>query len=104
MDQLHYTVEHWSRFLWSDESPFVLRFCQKTRVWRTSEERLLPWATRGSIKHDRKIMVWGCFSAGGVGNLYLVEGKMDQYQYHTIVLNHVIPSAKKLFGGTNWTF
>ena len=26
MDRLHYTIEQWSNFLWSDESPFVLRF------------------------------------------------------------------------------
>ena len=31
MDRLHYAIEQWSSFLLSDESPFVLRLCQKAR-------------------------------------------------------------------------
>ena len=32
MDRLHYTIDQWANFLWSDESPFVLRFCKKLGV------------------------------------------------------------------------
>jgi len=104
MNRLHYTKEQWRRFLFSDESPFVLRFNKKLRVWCNSNERYLPWATTGTVKHDRKIMVWGCFSALGVGNLCMIEGRMDQYQYHSIIRNELIPSAQKLFQSSNWTF
>ena len=68
MDCLHWTRDNWHKFLWSDESPFVLRFCQKTRVWRAAYERHCSFAMRGTVKHDVKINVWGCFSAHGVGN------------------------------------
>lgn len=104
MDRLHYTKEQWRRFIFSDESPFVLRFNQKTRVWRNIEEKYLPWATTGTVKHDTKLMVWGCFAAAGVGNLYRVDGILDQFQYHRIIEEQLIPSAMKLFNNRNWTF
>jgi len=59
---------------------------------------------RGTVKHDVKINVWGCFSAHGVGNLYLVQGILDQYQYHDIIRDQVVPSARRLFGRGRWTF
>ena len=104
MARLGWTKAQWRRFLFSDESPFVLRFHGKTRVWRNPNERFYPFALTGTVKHDEKINVWGCFAAHGVGNLYLVEGNLDQYQYHTILKEQMIPSAKKLFGNKNWTF
>ena len=104
MDRLHYTIEQWSNFLWSDESPFVLRFCQKTRCWRLSSERNCTFAITGSVKHDEKIMVWGCFAAHGVGELVLIDGIMDQYQYIEILRTAVRRSADLLFQGRNWTF
>ena len=93
MGRLHYTIEQWSNFLWSDESPFVLRFCQKTRCWRLSSERNCTFAITGSVKHDEKIMVWGCFAAHGVGELVLIDGIMDQYQYIEILRTAVRRSA-----------
>ena len=104
MDRLHYTIEQWSNFLWSDESPFVLRFSQKTRCWRLSSEKNCTFAMTGSVKHDEKIMVWGCFAAHGVGELVLIDGIMDQYQYIEIVETAVVRSAELLFRSQNWTF
>ena len=104
MNRLHYTIEQWSNFLWSDESPFVLRFSQKTRRWRLSSERNCTFAMTGSVKHDEKIMVWGCFAAHGVGELVLIDGIMDQYQYIEIVETAVARSAELLLRSQNWTF
>jgi transposase len=78
MARLHYTKVQWRRYLFSDESPYVVRFHGKTRIWQTRNELFLPWALTGTVKHDKKINVWGCFCAHGVGNLYRVEGNMEQ--------------------------
>ena len=43
-------------------------------------------------------MVWGCFSWNGVGNLYRVEGIMDRFQYHKILVRHMRPSGLRLVG------
>ena len=100
----HWTIEQWRRVLWSDESPFVLRFNRKTRVWRRHNERYKTWATTATVKHDEKINVWGCFAAHGVGNLYLVQGHLDKHQYKDILINQMMPSAERLFGMANWHF
>lgn len=101
---LHWTPAQWARVLWSDESPFVLRFNRKTRVWRRHNERFKKWATRATVKHDVKIMVWGCFASHGVGNLYRVEGIMNKHQYKEILINQMKPSAQRLFDMDNWHF
>ena len=53
----------------------------------------------GTIKHDLKIMVWGCFAAHGVGLFHRVVGLMDQVQYGEILMNCALPSCDLLFGG-----
>jgi transposase len=58
----------------------------------------------GTVKHDGHIMVWGGFAAHGVGNLYKINGILEQYQYHSIIRDQLVPSARKLFNSRNWTF
>ena len=98
------TIEEWRRVLWSDESPFVLIYNGRKLVWRLGNERYSITCCTGTVKHDIKIMVWGCFAAHGVGNLYLVEGIMEQVQYRTILENQLLPSAERLFPGEAWYF
>lgn len=74
-EHLPWTVEDWRQVMWSDESPFVLRFAKRQRVWRTFNERYEPWATRATVKHDKRINIWGSFAAHGVGKLYRVIGR-----------------------------
>jgi hypothetical protein len=39
-------------------------------------ERYHPECTIASFKHDMKIIVWGCSTAHGVGDLHRVDGIM----------------------------
>lgn len=100
----NWTKEQWRQIMWSDESPFVLRYNAKKRVWRQHNERYKPECMTATVKHDVKLMVWGCFTAHGVGNLHLIEGIMDQHIYKSILENHLLPSASKLFPNGLWTF
>ena len=59
---------------------------------------------KGTVKHDDKIMVWGCFATHGVGDLYLVDGIMESEQYKQILRNNFKPSAQRLFGEKDYTF
>ena len=77
----------------SDESPYVLRCNCKKRVWRRHNERYNVMNCVGTIKHDLKIMVWGCFAAHGVGLFHRVVGLMDQVQYGEILMNCALPSC-----------
>jgi len=51
----------------------------------------------GTVKHDKKINVWGCFSYDGVRTLYLVDGNLQSKQYCKILKEAMGPSAHELF-------
>ena len=103
-EHLDWSPEQWMRVLWTDESPFVLVFNRRKRVWRLHNERYDPKCTIATVKHDKKINVWGCFAAHGVGDLYLVEGKLEQKQFKRILERHMLPSAERLFPDEDWIF
>ena len=50
-------IEQWNNVLWSDESPFLLRYVGRTRVWRLPNERYKDFRLKGTVKHDIKINV-----------------------------------------------
>ena len=54
-------IEDWCKVLWSDESPFTLRYKGSQRVWRGANQRYNPRNCVETVKHDVKINVWGCF-------------------------------------------
>jgi hypothetical protein len=103
-ERVNWPVERWYQFLWSDESPFVLRFNGKKRVWRLHNERYNPLTTVATVKHDKKIMVWGCFSWSGVGLLHRIPGIMTGEGYKTVLRTALIPSAATLFPEDNYIF
>ena len=58
------------------------------------EECLTP-----SVKHGGgNVMVWGCFGAAKVGDLYRVKGILNKEGYHSILQRHAIPSGQRLIG------
>jgi hypothetical protein len=75
----------WRNVIWSDESPFVLRFNRKVRCYKHHGEVGNPQLLTGTVKHDTKINVWGCFSAKGLGNFYRIHGIMFKEDYNMIL-------------------
>ena len=50
-----------------------------------------------TVKHGGgNVMVWGCMSAAGVGELYFIEGNMNSNMYCEILQQSMIPSIQKL--------
>jgi len=60
-------------------------------------ERLLPKNTEATVKHDKKINVWGCFAAHGVGLIHRIRGIMVKEIYEEILDNVACPSIDILF-------
>jgi hypothetical protein len=56
------------------------------------------------VKHDKKIMLWGCFAYHGVGRLHWIKTIMDQKIYKQILMRQMLPSARQLFPNRNFTF
>ncbi len=75
--------ENWVKVLWSDENKFKLFGINSTRrVWRRRNAAYDPKNTIPTIKHGGgNIMLWGCFSAKGTGQLHRIKGTMDGAMY-----------------------
>ena len=95
-DHENWTTEMWRNVIWLDESPYVLRFNRKVRVYKRPGEVGNPALLTGTVKHDRKIMVWGCFSAQGLGNFHRIHGIMFKENYNIILEEQVMPSIELL--------
>ena len=60
---------------------------------------MIPECLVPTIKHGGgSVMVWGCFSSAGVGDLVKIEGIMKKEQYKTILENNAIPSGLRTIG------
>ena len=97
-ERLNWSVEEWSRVIFSDESNFQ-EFNRKSKVM---VKRL------GSEKYDTKFCVprlqggggsvgiWGCISHKGSANIY--DGRIDQYAYKDTLESCLKPSISNFYG------
>lgn len=70
---INWTVEDWKKVLFSDESTFLtFRSCPKKVRRPIGSNRMDPRYTQKTMKHPPSVMVWGCFSFQGRGNLYFL--------------------------------
>jgi transposase len=90
-----WTVNHWRRVLFSDESRFCVRSPDgREKVWRRPGERFASctFSTREPF-HGGSIMIWGGISFEAHTDLVLVEnGSLNAHRYiHEILEPHVVP-------------
>ena len=89
---------YWKRVIWSDETKLELFGHRNVAfVWRKKGEAHNPKNTVPTVKHGGgNIMLWGCFSASGTGNLVKVDGIMKKEQYEKILQENLKQSAVKM--------
>ncbi len=79
---LGWTITQWKRVLWSDESVFQVFFGRNgRRVLRTKEEKDHPDCYQQQVQKPGSVMVWGCVSALGKGNLHFCDGTINAEKY-----------------------
>lgn len=105
-DHAGWTVEQWKSVLWSDESKFNIfgtdgiSYIRRKTGERLKRKNLLP-----TVKHGGgNIMVWGCMSWKGLGNLHVIDGIMTKEVYLDILERNLLPSKKKLRLQSNFIF
>ncbi|KAG0442313.1 Transposable element Tc1 transposase [Dictyocoela muelleri] len=71
--------------------PLTRRMCGK-KGYSKNQKYIKPTVKFGG----GNVMFWGCLSEEGVGNLVVIDVKMDRYQYVSILADNILPSASKL--------
>ncbi|GFX31428.1 transposable element Tcb2 transposase [Trichonephila clavipes] len=96
----------WNTVIFSDESKFNLyRSDGQYKVWRQVGKELDPKNTIKTVKYGgESVLVWGCMSAGGVGELVFIGGIMDKMVYLEILKNNLQKSAVNVGLGSNFIF
>uniref|UniRef100_A0AAY4AD58 Transposase n=1 Tax=Denticeps clupeoides TaxID=299321 RepID=A0AAY4AD58_9TELE len=105
-EHLNDSESDWEKVLWSDETKIELFGINSTRrVWRKKNAAYDPQNTVPTVKHGGgNILLWGCLSAKGTGQLHRINGKMDGATYRKILSDNLLPSARKLKMGRGWVF
>ena len=104
-DHLNWTTEDWKKVCFSDESKFNLfgsdgrKYVRRPKGTRNDVRYQIP-----TVKHGGgNVMVWGVFSAQGLGPLVQIEGIMDRFLYRDILENNLLTYADRMMP-QNWTF
>ena len=95
----HWTETDWCKVLFSDESSFCQFGSPVNLIRRPVGTRFDARYTVPTVKHPPKVMVWGCFSGKGRGNLYFVpKGQTVNATEYIKILNSKVPMAMELLG------
>lgn len=88
----------WTNVIFADESKFnIYNSDGRTMVWRMKNTELDIKHTRGTVKHGGgSVMVWGCISTMGVGNLVFIDTIMDKNVYLNLLKNNLHQSAENM--------
>ena len=91
-------MDYWNLVLWSDKMKVNLFGPDGFKhVWRRPGEEYKDKCVMPTVKHGGgNVMVWGCMSAAGVGELHFIEGHMNFNMYCEILEQSMIPSLQKL--------
>ena len=99
-ERLTWTVEDWSRVIFSDESNFqVFNRKSKVIVKRLKSEK---YDTRFCVPRIQggggSVGIWGCISHKGIGSIQLYNGTMNQYSYKQTLETCLKSSICKFYG------
>uniref|UniRef100_A0AAR2L1I4 Transposase Tc1-like domain-containing protein n=1 Tax=Pygocentrus nattereri TaxID=42514 RepID=A0AAR2L1I4_PYGNA len=92
---LRWTDAKWKSVLWSDESTFQIVFGNHGHcVLRAKEGKDCPDCYQHKVQKPASLMVWGCVSAHGMGNLHICEGTINAERYIQVLEQHMLPSKQ----------
>uniref|UniRef100_A0A3B5QWB7 Tc1-like transposase DDE domain-containing protein n=1 Tax=Xiphophorus maculatus TaxID=8083 RepID=A0A3B5QWB7_XIPMA len=95
-----WTVDDWMKVVFSDES----RICigqgddAGTFVWCRSSEIYEEACLKKTTKFPQSLMIWGCMSGKGTGEMTVVNSSINAQVYIDILDSFLIPSIEQMFG------
>ena len=92
-EHLYDPEEAWEKMMWSDETKIELFGINSTlEFWRKINAEYNTKNTIPTVKHGGgNLMLWGCFSAKGIGRLHRIEGRMNGAMYREILGDNLLP-------------
>ncbi len=90
--------DYWDSILWSDETKINVFGTDGFRtVWRRKGEEYKEKCMVPTVKHGGgSVLMWGCMSAAGVGELHFIDGIMNSQMYCSILKEKMLPSLRAL--------
>ena len=90
--------EFWQKVIFSDETRISLLASDKPPLVRRPRNSSLDSKfLRPSFKHPVSIMIWGCFSWHGLGEIYIIDGTVNNGKYLEILTNNLMPYIQEKF-------
>ncbi len=86
--------DYWDSILWSDETKInVFGTDGFKTVWHRKGEEYKEKCMVPTVKHGGgSVLMWGCMSAAGVGELHFIDGIMNSQMYCSILKEKMLPS------------
>ncbi len=78
--------------IWWDQDKLIWFRCVAATRWGVQRQACLAYSQHGR----GSVMVWGCMSAAGTGELQFIEGTMNANMYCDILKQSMIPSLRRL--------
>lgn len=99
------SLDFWKKVIFSDESKFeVYGNNRRKTIWRSNSDN--PYDKkylRPTVKYGGgRVIVWGCFSWFGTGQLHVINNIMTAHVYCDILRNNLLKSARAM--GLNQDF
>ncbi len=90
--------DYWDSILWIDETKInVFGTDGFKTVWRRKGEEYKEKCMVPTVKHGGgSVLMWGCMSAAGVGELHFIDGIMNSQMYCSILKEKMLPSLRAL--------
>lgn len=88
----------WNDVIFCDESKFnIFGSDGRQMIWRKKNEELKSYNLLPTVKHGGgSVMVWGCISTAGVGELVFIESIMNAEVYLKILQTSLLKSAETM--------
>ncbi len=68
-----------------------------SKLWRHKGEEYKEKCMVPTVKHGGgSVLMWGCMSAAGVGELHFIDGIMNSQMYCSILKEKMLPSLRAL--------
>lgn len=97
MAHINWTVDDWKQVIFSDESKYMLfKSDGRDYAYFKPGQALDPRFVKKAVKHGGgHVMVWGCVTAEGMGELHRVVGNMNAVDYVQILDKNIPKTLRK---------